>query len=438
MVSIAYPLSNPKSHISFNQTIHPALTVTNITNFIKIILDIEKSQYNTWSELFKIHAQAYEVLDHIIPPAETDTTSSSPSLKETNPALWKRLDAIVLQWIYGTISTDLLHTIIELYPLTPRPSNQSTTPSTFVALSNNLWHNRLGHPGASILNSLHRNNFIVCNKFQNNFVCQSCQFGKQIKLPFYESLSHTLLPFDIVHSDLWTSPTLSSGGHRYYILFLDDFTNFLWTFPIANKSQTYSVFLKFRNHIKTQFERDIKCFQCDNGKEYDNTSFHKFCEQNGMSFRFSCPHTSPQNGKAERKIRTINNMIRTLLAHASLPPSFWHHALQMATYLLNILPNKKLALQTPTTILYQKLPSYSHLKVFGCLCFPLIPSTTRNKLQPRSKPCVFLGYPSNHRGYKCLDLSSHKIFISRHVIFDEKILSLSLPHMLLSLHAMNF
>ncbi|WJX17055.1 hypothetical protein P8452_07010 [Trifolium repens] len=138
-----------------------------------------------------------------------------------------------------------------------------------------------------------------------------------------------------------------------------------------------------------------------------------------MIFRFSCPHTSPQNGKAERKIRTINNIIRTLLAHASLPSSFWHHALQMATYLLNILPTKKLALQTPTTILYQKSPSYSHLKVFGCLCFPLIPSTTRNKLQARSTPCVFLGYPSNHRGYKCFELSSRKIIISRHVIFDE-------------------
>ncbi|XP_045822221.1 uncharacterized protein LOC123915115 [Trifolium pratense] len=98
---------------TINHTIHPALTVTNITNFIKITLDIEKSQYNTWSELFKIHAQAYEVLDHIIPPTETNTTSSSPSLKETDPTLWKRLDAIVLQWIYGTISTDLLHTIIE-------------------------------------------------------------------------------------------------------------------------------------------------------------------------------------------------------------------------------------------------------------------------------------------------------------------------------------
>jgi hypothetical protein len=131
-----------------------------------------------------------------------------------------------------------------------------------------------------------------------------------------------------------------------------------------------------------------------------------------MIFRFSCPHTSPQNGKAEQKICTTNNIIRSLLAHASMPPSFSHHALQMAIYLLNILPNKKPALQTPTTILYQKSPSYSHLKVFGCLCFPLIPSTTRNKLQARLTPCVFLGHPFNHRGYKCFDLS-------RHVIFDE-------------------
>ena len=91
----------------------------------------------------------------------------------------------------------------------------------------------------------------------------------------------------------------------------------------------------------------------------------------------------------------------------------------MATYLHNILPNKKLALQSPTKILYQKDPSYSHLRVFGCLCYPLIQSTTRNKLQPRSTPCVFLGYSSNHRGYKCYELSTRKIILSRHVIFEE-------------------
>lgn len=91
----------------------------------------------------------------------------------------------------------------------------------------------------------------------------------------------------------------------------------------------------------------------------------------------------------------------------------------MATYLLNILPSKTLNFQSPLQILYQKDPSYSHLRVFGCLCYPLFPSTMINKLQPRSTPCVFLGYPPNHRGYKCYDLSSNKVIVCRHVLFEE-------------------
>ena len=107
-----------------------------------------------------------------------------------------------------------------------------------------------------------------------------------------------------------------------------------------------------------------------------------------------------------------------------------HISLKFGNKLMRLIPkswcdnvphflNKQLAYQSPLKILYQKEPSYSHLRVFGCLCYPLFPSTTINKLQARSTPCVFLGYPSNHRGYKCYDLYSRKIIISRHVIFDE-------------------
>jgi histone deacetylase 1/2 len=131
------------------------------------------------------------------------------------------------------------------------------------------------------------------------------------------------------------------------------------------------------------------------------------------------PYTSSQNGKAERKIRSINNIIHTLLIHASLPPSFWKYALEMATYISNILPSKSINFQTPLYMLYNKHPSYSHLRVFGCLCFPLFPSSTIHKLQPCSTPGVFLGYPSNHRGYKCLNITTNKIIICRHVLFDE-------------------
>ncbi|XP_049382888.1 uncharacterized protein LOC125847275 [Solanum stenotomum] len=45
----------------------------------------------------------------------------------------------------------------------------------------------------------------------------------------------------------------------------------------------------------------------------------------------------------------------------------------------------------------------------------------RGKFEPRVKACVFLGYPLNQKGYKILELDSHKIVISRDVTFFEAI-----------------
>ncbi|KAI3757628.1 hypothetical protein L6452_05170 [Arctium lappa] len=147
--------------------------------------------------------------------------------------------------------------------------------------------------------------------------------------------------------------------------------------------------------------------------------FHDHFASNGITFRFSCPHTSQQNGKFERMIRTVNNMMRTLLFHSRLPPTFWPEALHMASHLLNILPSASISNDTPHYRLFRRHPTYDHLHVFGCLCFPRLHPT--HKLQPRSSPCIFLGYPSYHRGFRCYDLSTWKIIISRHVTFDETI-----------------
>jgi hypothetical protein len=90
------------------------------------------------------------------------------------------------------------------------------------------------------------------------------------------SSNQSLLPFDILHSDVWTSPVLSSLGHKYYVLFLDNYSNFLWTYPISHKSQVYSCFQKLRAYINTQFQKEIKTIQCDNGREYVNNIFEKY------------------------------------------------------------------------------------------------------------------------------------------------------------------
>jgi hypothetical protein len=133
----------------------------------------------------------------------------------------------------------------------------------------------------------------------------------------------------------------------------------------------------------------------------------------------SCPYTSSQNGKAERMIRTVNDTVRCLLFQASVPPRFWVAALSTATYLLNILPTKTLNFSTPHLSLFGKPPSYVHLRVFGCKCYPNLTATATNKLSPRSTLCVFLGYSPHHKGYLCLGRHTNRIIISCHVVFDE-------------------
>jgi hypothetical protein len=109
------------------------------------------------------------------------------------------------------------------------------------------------------------------------------------------------------------------SGSKYYLVILDDFTHYLWTFPLKLKSDTFTTLSNFFSYVSTQFGRTVKAIQCDNGREFDNSSTRIFLLSNDTQLRMSCPYTSSQNGKTERIIRSINNVIRTLLIQASLP-----------------------------------------------------------------------------------------------------------------------
>ncbi|XP_022023366.1 uncharacterized protein LOC110923608 [Helianthus annuus] len=103
--------------------IHPAVIVNNIKNSIPLILDSQTEHYNTWAELFVLHCKAYEVFDHLQPREDAASSSTTkeaadkdkekaPTVKPNYLESWERIDSIVLQWIYGTISQDLMHTIM--------------------------------------------------------------------------------------------------------------------------------------------------------------------------------------------------------------------------------------------------------------------------------------------------------------------------------------
>ncbi|KAJ0836852.1 putative RNA-directed DNA polymerase [Helianthus annuus] len=87
------------------QSLHPVYTVTNIQHKVRVLDGVEVA-YPTWVKLFMLHATGYDVVDHI-------DGSPAPATTAADYASWKKIDAVVLQWIYGTLSNDILVRVLE-------------------------------------------------------------------------------------------------------------------------------------------------------------------------------------------------------------------------------------------------------------------------------------------------------------------------------------
>lgn len=146
----------------------------------------------------------------------------------------------------------------------------SSTPQALVAVTSQLWHNRLSHPNAKILSFLRSNKLLILDfRFKPSF-CKGCALGKSTHLPFERNKIDAAAPFTLIHSDVWMSPTISVSGFRYYVLFIDDYSRYSWIFPMKRKSEVFTHFKSFLATIKNIFKKSIKYFQSDGGTEYVN------------------------------------------------------------------------------------------------------------------------------------------------------------------------
>jgi len=92
----------------------------------------------------------------------------------------------------------------------------------------------------------------------------------------------------------------SNSSLQYYLVVLDDYSHYVWTFPLRRKSDVLHTLVSFHAFVQTQFGKPILAFQTDNGREFDNAAFRSFLAARGIVLRLTCPYTSQQNGRAER------------------------------------------------------------------------------------------------------------------------------------------
>ncbi|GKD15557.1 ribonuclease H-like domain-containing protein [Tanacetum coccineum] len=366
-------------------------------------LDLDDWNFRQWEFFFEELCASYEVDKYLRSPINE---TSACSLTLLTPEETK-VDKIVLSWTLFTLFDSLRARIVVARPKSSKEAwslisdvvkdnkrsrtctievllrcdstgdlylvtAPSPIPHAFV-VSQHMWHRRLGYPGSDVLRRLVSNNVISCNKEKPPVLCHACQLGKHVRLSFVSSNTIASSCFDIVHSDVWTSPIPSLSATMFA---LNLSVKFMLFNVIMVVNSTTVTFMTFSTLMPS------------------NSVFHA--------------------------LRHLNKMVNLNVWYAHLTTLFgldffkqnFHQLIGLRPFIwpftsLRFYPPHLLTMKSP-------LPAFLalHLTIVSCVLLDAYATPT---------PSLFLGHASNHRGYRCLDLTTTKIIISRHVTFDETV-----------------
>ncbi|EPS57321.1 hypothetical protein M569_17496 [Genlisea aurea] len=259
--------------------------------------------------------------------------------------------------------------------------------------------------------------------------CPACLSGKMTRVPYPrkgvksdESIKDMNVGDEVCSDTFGPIQGMSRYGNRFIVEFIDKASSFAFLFGLSTLSQVFTKYIVMWNILNTQLGVKIKLFRADGHGCYDNSEMRSFLAKDGTLFKMRTPYCLEQNAIAERRVRTIVEMARTMLIHSCVPSYCWEDAVMHANHVKNRIITRVLNNVTPYEKFWKKKPDLQWLRPFGCLAYVLIHKELRQgKFEAVARPGVLMGMSDAHSGYKIHMLQNNEIKIARDVWFYEEV-----------------
>jgi hypothetical protein len=212
----------------------------------------------------------------------------------------------------------------------------------------------------------------------------------------------------------------------YFITFVDDHSAHVDVDFLKKKSQALASFRTWKTRIEKETGQKVSKIRTDNASELTSDKFELYLAGDGIVHQTTAPHSSQQNGVAERINRTLEESARTNLTEAGLSLSFWADTVAYGAATRNYCPTQlSLDGRIPEEVWKNECQDVSHLRPFGYEVWVwVLPVKGRPALAKTGVKCILLGYytlpGTESKAYKCYDRVNCKVYKSRDVTFYER------------------
>ena len=209
---------------------------------------------------------------------------------------------------------------------------------------------------------------------------------------------------------------------KYFVNFIDDYSRYTKVYLIKHKDEAFDVFLKYKAEVENQLNKKIKRIRSNRGGEY--VLFNEYCVREGIIHEVTPPYSPESNGVAERKNRTLKEMMNVMLISSNAPDNLWEK-----TFLLHFFYKIGYLIRKLVKHLMSCGEVIKYLRVWGCLAKVMLLDPKKRKIGFKTSDCMFLGYVEHSVAYRFLVLKSdviehNTIVETKNIEFSEHIFPL--------------